>query len=102
MLIIAGMHVLGLACAAVLLLPALRSGSDLPPRGKHDSDEGGGHGPTRPPNPFDLPTGGLPLPDAVQSRVRLRDHRRLPDFVPRPDRRPAREPGREPVRASSQ
>ena len=98
MLMIAGMHVLGLVCAAVLLLPALRGGTDLPPRGDHDSDDGWGHGPRRPPKPFDLPTGGLPLPDAVQSRVRLRDHRRLPDFLPPPERRPAREPGREPSR----
>jgi hypothetical protein len=98
MLMIAGMHVLGLVCAAVLLLPALKGGTDLPPRGDHDSDDGWGHGPQRPPKPFDLPTGGLPLPDAVQSRVRLRDHRRLPDLLPRPERRPSREPDREPVR----
>ena len=68
MLMLAGMHLLGLVCAAALLLPALRGGPDLPPRGDHDSDEGWGHGPRRPPSPFDLPTGGLPLPDAVQSR----------------------------------
>jgi hypothetical protein len=101
MLMIAGMHVLGLVCAAVLLLPALRGGTDLPPRGDHDSDDGWGHGPQRPPKPFDLPTGGLPLPDAVQSRVRLRDHRRLADLLPRPERRPAREPDRRPVRTPS-
>jgi hypothetical protein len=101
MLMIAGMHVLGLVCAAVLLLPALRGGPDLPPRGDHDSDDGWGHGPRRPPNPFEPPTGGLPLPDAVQSRVRLRDHRRLPDFLTRPERRPAREPDRTPVRTPS-
>ncbi len=101
MLMLAGMHLLGLVCAAALLLPALRGGPDLPPRGDHDSDEGWGHGPRRPPSPFDLPTGGLPLPDAVQSRIRLRDHRRLPEQLPRRERRPAREPDREPVRAGA-
>lgn len=98
MLILAGMHLLGLVCAAALLLPALRGTQDLPPRTDHDSDEGWGHGPPRPPSPLDLPPGGLPLPDAVPARVRLRDHRRLPELLPPHERRPAREPDRTPVR----
>jgi hypothetical protein len=98
MLMIAGMHFLGLACAAALLLPALRGGPDLPPRPDRDSDDGWGKGPPPPPTPFDLPTGGLPLPDAQPAAVRLRDHRRLGDLLPRRERRPAREPSREPVR----
>jgi hypothetical protein len=98
MLLIAGMHLLGLICAGVLLLPALRGKPDFPPRTDQDSDEGWGHGPPQPPRPFDLPTGGLPLPDAFQSRMRLRDHRKLPDMLPRRERRPAREPAREPIR----
>jgi hypothetical protein len=98
MLMIAGMHLLGMVCAAALLLPALRGGPDLPPRSERDSDDGWGHGPPRPPTPHDAPPGGLPLPDAAPARVRLRDHRRLPDLVPRPERRPAREPARDPVR----
>jgi hypothetical protein len=102
MLMIAGMHLVGLVCAATLLLPALRGGPDLPPRSDRGSDDGWGHGPPRPPTPHDAPPGGLPLPlplpDAAPARVRLRDHRRLPDLVPRPERRPAREPARDPVR----
>ena len=98
MLMLAGMHLLGLVCAVALLLPALRGGPDLPPRSDHDVDEGWGHGPRRPPNPFDVPTGGLPLPDASPARVRLRDHRRLQELLPRHERRPAREPDRTPVR----
>ncbi len=101
MLMLAGMHLLGLVCAAALLLPALRGGSDLPPHGDQDSDDGWGPGPQRPPKPFDLPTGGLPLPDAVQSRIRVRDHRGLPEQLPRRERRPAREPDRQPVRAGT-
>jgi hypothetical protein len=97
MLMIAGMHLLGLVCAAALLLPALRGGPEFPPRPERGSDDGWGHGPPKHPAPSDLPTGGLPLPDAVPARVRLRDHRRLSDLLPRRERRPAREPEREPV-----
>jgi|SRR5579884_3059519 hypothetical protein len=99
MLMIAGMHLLGLIGAFALLLPALRGGPDIPPHTDRDSDDGWGHGPPKQPTPFDLPTGGLPLPDAAPARVRLRDHRRLADLLPRRERRPAREPApqREPV-----
>jgi hypothetical protein len=98
MVMIAGMHLLGLLCAAALILPALRGGSDLPPGSERDSDDGWGHGPPPPPAPVDPPSGGLPLPDATPARVRLRDHRRLSDLLPRRERRPAREPERQPTR----
>lgn len=98
MLMIAGMHLLGLVCAAALLLPALRGGPELPPRTDRGSDDGGGHGPPKPPEPGNPPSGGLPLPDAVPARMRLRDHRRLPDLLPPRERRPAREPTPTPAR----
>jgi hypothetical protein len=104
MLMIAGVHFLGLACAAVLLIPALRDGPNPPPRPSDSgSDDGWGHGPPRPPSPPEPPRGGIPLSDAEQSRVRLRDHGRLADSVPKPVRRPAREPEprRTPVRGPS-
>ena len=97
MLMIAGMHFLGLVCAAALLLPALRDGPDVPPRPERGSDDGWGHGPPNGPTPFEPPSGGLPLPDAMPARVRLRDHRRLAELLPGRERRPAREPSREPV-----
>ena len=97
-LMIAGMHFLGLVCAAALLLPALRGGPDLPRRPDNGSDEGWGHGPPRPPAPTGLPGGGLPLSDADPARVRLRDHRRLAELLPPPHRRPGHEPARTPVR----
>jgi hypothetical protein len=97
MLMIAGMHLLGLVCAAALILPALRNEPELPPRSDRDSDDGWGHGPPRPPEPSGAPRGGVPLPDADQARIRLRDHRRLGDLLPRRERRPARAPAREPV-----
>ena len=79
MLMIAGMHLLGLVCVAVLIIPALREGPNLPPKPDSGSDDGGGWGPKRPPKSPDKPRGGIPLPDAVQARVRLRDHSRLAD-----------------------
>lgn len=99
MLMIAGVHLLGLACVAVLLIPALRDGPDSPPRPSDGgSDDGWGNYPRRPPSPRDVPGGGIPLPDAEPARVRLRDHGRLSERLPARERRPAREPDRRPVR----
>jgi len=98
MLMIAGMHLLGLVVAALLLLPALRDRPEAPPGSDGGSDGGGGHGPSHPLAPTG-PGGGLPLPDAYPASVRLRDHRRLADHQPPRERRPAREPERQPVRA---
>jgi hypothetical protein len=98
MLLIAGMHLLGLVLAAALILPAVLSGPDLRPPPDRDSDDGWGHGPPGPPTPADAPRGGLPLPDGEPASVRLRDHRRLSDLLPRRERRPAHAPGREPSR----
>lgn len=97
LLVIAGMHLFGLVCAAALLLPALRSGGRPPGR---DDGSDGGWGNRRPPvpSPGSRPGGGLPLDDAVPARARLRDHRRLPDLLPPRQRRPTREPARDPVR----
>jgi hypothetical protein len=98
-LMIGSMHLLGLIFVAVLLIPALRDAPAPPPKSSDDGqDDGWGHGPPRPPKPPEAPTGGIPLPDAVPARVRLRGHERLADGVPRPARRPVREPGRTPVR----
>jgi hypothetical protein len=42
--------------------------------------------------------GGLPLPDAAQASVRLREPGRIAEHYPSPGRRPAREPERAPQR----
>lgn len=99
---IAGVHLLGLGCVAILLIPALRENPAVPrrPRSDGESDDGWGHGPKKPPAPPERPRGGIPLPDAVPARVRLREPGRLADKLPAPQRRPAREPDRRPVRAS--
>ena len=102
MLMIAGVHLLGLACVAVLMIPALRDGPDPPPQSSDGgSDDGWGNYPRRPRSPRDVPGGGLPLPDAEPAGIRLRDHRRLTDKLPARDRRPVREPDRRPVRTGN-
>ncbi len=99
MLMIAGMHLLGLVCAAVLILPALRDTPEFPPhRPDPGSDGGWGRGPDLPPKPPAPPRGGIPLPDAEQATIRLRDHRKLGEQLPKRARRPSREPARTPVR----
>src|SRR5579885_3047797 len=99
MLWILGVHILGLGCVAFLMWPALRDNAAPDHRSDGESDEGWGRGPKTPPAPPTPPRGGIPLPDAVPSAVRLRDHDRLGDHLPRRERRPAREPERRPVRA---
>ncbi len=95
---IAGVHILGLACVAVLLLPALRDDS-ASQWGGEGEDDGWGRGPKLPPTEPQRPTGGIPLPDSVPADVRLRDHARLGDKLPSRERRPVREPARpEPAR----
>lgn len=89
---IAGVHILGLACVGVLLLPALRDDPASQWGGEGESDDGWGGGP-RPPSPRpERPTGGIPLPDSVPAGVRLRDHDRLGDKLAPRERRPVREP----------
>ncbi len=100
MLMIVGVHLLGLVCVAVLMIPALATG---PPRRRgariRVPTMAGAAVQARTPKPPAPPGGGIPLPDADQARVRLRDHRRLGDHLPARPRRPVREPEREPVRA---
>jgi hypothetical protein len=95
---VVGMHLLALACAAILIIHAARTAPTAAWRGPEGgSDDGPGsdrRGPRVAPR---LPGGGLPLPDAAPARVRLRDHRRLADLTPPRERRPVREPVREPV-----
>ena len=56
MLMIAGVHLLGLACVAVLMIPALRDGPDSPPRPSDGgSDDGWGNYPRRPTEPSRRP-----------------------------------------------
>jgi hypothetical protein len=67
--------ILVVACAMTLIfLPLLlyRASGAAP----GDSEDGNDSGPGPPPGPPPPPHGGIPLPDAEQSRARLRDHTR--------------------------
>lgn len=101
LLMVAGVHLLGLGCVAVLMVGALRGGDGPPPASEGGSDDGWGNEPRRPRGPSDVPWGGVPLPDADQSALRLRDHGKLADRSGKRERRPAREPERIPVRTAS-
>jgi hypothetical protein len=98
MLWIAGVHLLGLGCVALLMFPALRDNPVAPERRPDDGEDGWGRGPKRPPSPPEPPRGGIPLPDAQPARVRLREHGRISERTPRRERRPTREPARRPAR----
>jgi hypothetical protein len=58
---------------ALILVPALLFRPDASPGSSTDEDPGGGGGPQGPPS-RDPDPGGIPLPDAEQSRERVRDH----------------------------
>ena len=100
-LVIGGLHLLGLVLVAVLLAILLRSGTPYPSTPPNESDEGngGGNDRLRPRNSDGPRDGGLPLPDAQPARVRLREPARLADLIPGPSRRPVHEPA--PVRGPS-
>jgi hypothetical protein len=98
---IAGVHLIGFVCVAVLMLPALREDPDSSNGPWDEGDDGWGRGPGTPPAPPAPPGGGVPLPDAVPATVRLREPGRLGDHLPPRERRPTREPARRPVRADS-
>ncbi len=98
MLWIAGVHLLGLGCVALLMFPALKDSPMGPDHRPDEGDDGWGRGPKHSPQPPRPPRGGIPLPDAVPARVRLREHGRLADRLPSRQRRPSREPARRPVR----
>jgi hypothetical protein len=106
--LLGGLHLLGFGFAALLLLPCLRD-EPLPGWAQQpgdDEDGGGGNDRIRPRAPSGPGGGGIPLPDAVPARVRLRERGRLADLLPQTERRPAhapapiRTPTRSPQRAS--
>jgi hypothetical protein len=99
MVIFGTLHLIAVALGVGMFVMFLRSESShgsKPP----DEEDGGGGNDRVPSRPKTSPSGGIPLPDAVQSAIRLRSHGRLADLRPGRERRPAREPAptRRPVR----
>ena len=86
-----------MAIPGVMIARRLFSRNWRPPPGPSDGDGGGGgSGPREPDARPDAPRGGIPLPDAEQSRERIRDHDRAKRHRLRP-RRPTPEPDRTPA-----
>jgi len=99
--LLAGVHILGFIAVAILLIPAMREngGNDFGDENDSGSDDGWGNRPNVKPDPSRWPGGGIPLPDAEQSSVRLRGPGRLSDgLASRRQRRPLRDPVRTPSR----
>jgi hypothetical protein len=88
------LHLLGLGLGMVLLLPLLREERVAPwaPPQEDDDGRGGGNDRILPRPPRGPSSGGLPLPDAVPARVRVRSGERLADLLPGRERRPAHAP----------
>jgi hypothetical protein len=93
-----GIHLVGFIAVGILMMPMLRDEDHPTDEEPGSSDDGWGNLPGNGPVPKGLPGGGLPLPDAVQSKVRLREPGRLADRVRTRERRPIREPVRTPSR----
>ena len=83
-------HVMGMAALVWALLHDDEKRSDWRDWWPRDDEP-----PEPPPQPRDR--GGLPLPDATPSSVRLRSPGRIADGHPRPARRPEHAPERAPV-----
>ena len=91
--IFGSLHLLGVAFGALLLVPLLRD--EQPPLwvpSQEDDDDHGGSDRLPSRSPRDPSPGGLPLPDALPTRIRLRQPARLGDLTPKRDRRPAHRP----------
>ncbi len=91
-----GIHLVGLIAIGILMMPMLRDEDTPGDEENGSSDDGWGNLPNSGPAPKGLPGGGVPLPDAEQSKVRLREPGRLADHLPARERRPVREPVRTP------
>lgn len=99
-LLLGGIHIVGLGFACALLWHFARTKPREAWSIPEDDGDGGGGGNVGPdaPRPTRPRGGGLPLPDAVPARVRLREPGRLADGRPGRVRRPSREPERAPQR----
>jgi hypothetical protein len=99
-LLFAGVHLIGLLLVTALLIMFLRSETVEPWR-PPDEGEGGGGGNDRlgPRRPTDPGGGGIPLPDAVPARFRLRQPERIAGRYPPRERRRVIEPVRRPTPA---
>jgi hypothetical protein len=95
MLIFGVLHLIALVLGVVLFVMFLRSETDygIQPPEDDEPGGGGGGGNDRVSNrPKGTPGGGIPLPDAEPSPIRLRGHGSLRNARPRRTRRPDHAP----------
>src|SRR5688572_26284726 len=97
-LIFGALHLVALALGVLMFLLFVRSDTADGRQDPDDEDGGGGGSDRISKGPKTSPSGGIPLPDAVPARVRLRGPGRLADLLPRPERRRVAEPDRAPRR----
>jgi hypothetical protein len=101
MVIFGALHLIALMFGVVLFAMFLRSEAGRGKRREDEDDSGGGGGNDRiNDRPKTSPSGGIPLPDAVQSRLRFRESGRLADAYRRQRRRVV-EPVRTPRRVTT-
>jgi hypothetical protein len=93
MVIFGALHLIALVLGLILFVMFLRSeaGPGFKPP---DDDDGGGGNDRVGDKPKNSPSGGIPLPDAIQSSMRLRSHKRLRDAYRQRERRRVAEPVR--------
>jgi hypothetical protein len=97
LVIFGALHLVALILGGALFLMFLRSDGSSTWSGEDEDDSGGGGNDRVSDKPKTSPSGGIPLPDAVQSRKRLRSgHDKLADPQRRRVRRrvPAEPPRR--------
>src|SRR4051794_23592496 len=92
MVIFGALHLVALVLGAVLFVMFLRSDAGSRFKGPEEDDGGGGGNDRVGGGPKGSPSGGIPLPDAVQSSFRLRGPGRLTDLHRHRERRRVVEP----------
>ncbi len=96
LVIFGALHLAALTLGGLLFLMFLRSDGSSKWSPPDEDDPGGGGNDRITDKPKTSPSGGLPLPDAIQSRLRLRSgHERLAKMKPRRIERRVAEPARE-------
>jgi hypothetical protein len=94
MVIFGALHLIALVLGLILFIMFLRSEAGSGFKRPDDDDDGGGGNDRVTDKPKNSPSGGIPLPDAIQSSVRLRSHERLRDAYRQRERRRVAEPAR--------
>jgi hypothetical protein len=94
MVIFGALHLVALTLGLILFVMFLRSEAGSGFKGPEEDEGGGGGNDRLSDKPKNSPSGGIPLPDALQSSTRLRSHERLREAYRQRERRRVAEPAR--------